>query len=147
MVRPSRVAEVREVVYDERRWHLFKKLRGDAAKLMEALARGGFTPLLHGSLARGDVDEKSDVEVFIPVAEPSYKVELALAGFKPIKREIAMATPWQLPKAHIYVEENRLVSFPLAKPKPSEQSSITSAVRSISVNSRKGFAREGLIRG
>jgi hypothetical protein len=28
-----------------------------------------------------------------------------------------MATPWQLPKAHVYLEERESVTFPLVKPK------------------------------
>jgi predicted nucleotidyltransferase len=68
------------------------------------------------------VDEKSDIDVFIPSVAPSYRIELALerAGFKPIRREIVMATPWQLPKAHIYIEEDRSVTFPLVPPRSLE---------------------------
>ena len=122
MVRPIRVADAVEIFYDEERWQLFRELRGYASRLMEGLAAGGFDSLVHGSVARGDVDEKSDVDVFIPYIAPSYKVELTLhdAGFRPIKREIVMATPWQLPKAHIYIEDNRSVTFPLVKPKQME---------------------------
>jgi hypothetical protein len=31
-----------------------------------------------------------------------------------------IATPWQLPKAHIHIDENRLVTFPLIEPKQLE---------------------------
>lgn len=87
-------------------------------ELMDAISGRGVEPLVHGSVARGDVDEKSDVDVFIPDQLPSYRVELALqdAGLQVWKREIVMATPWQLPKAHVYVEEKRSVTFPLVKP-------------------------------
>ncbi len=122
MVKPIRAADIKEVTYDEKRWRLFKELRKYALGLMKALAANGLNPLVHGSVARGDVDKGSDVDVFIPSVEPSYKVELALheARFKPIKREIVMATPWQLPKAHIYFEEDRSATFPLVEPKPLE---------------------------
>lgn len=121
MVKPARKADTAEVIYDQKRWRIFEELRGHASRMMSPLANG-FDSVVHGSVARGDVDEKSDVDVFIPRVVPSYKIELALseAGLKPIKREIVMATPWQLPKAHIYIEEDRSVTFPLVSPKSLE---------------------------
>lgn len=122
MVRPIHVADVMEVIYNQAHWRLFGELRKQALGMMKPLVKAGFNPIVHGSIARGDVDKNSDVDVFVPQVVPSYKVELALdeAGFKPIKREIVMATPWQLPKAHIYIEEDRSITFPLAEPKPLE---------------------------
>jgi hypothetical protein len=122
MVRPARIGEISEVVYDKERWDIFRKLRQETIKLMTPFLGIGLSPLVHGSVARGDVDKNSDVDVFIPATVPSYRVELALrgAGFGFWKREIVMATPWQLPKAHVYVEENRSATFPLVKPKPLE---------------------------
>ncbi len=122
MVRPVRAADITEVTYDQERWRLFEELRKHALRMMKSLVTRGFDPLVHGSVARGDVDKKSDVDVFIPRVVPSYKIELALreAGFSPVKREIVMATPWQLPKAHIYIEEDRSITFPLVDPKSLE---------------------------
>jgi hypothetical protein len=122
MVRPARIGEISEVVYDKERWSILRKLRQEAIKLMTPFLGLGLSPIVHGSVARGDVDKNSDVDVFIPATVPSYRVELALrgAGFGFWKREIVMATPWQLPKAHVYVDENRSVTFPLVKPKPLE---------------------------
>lgn len=122
MVRPVRAADITEVIYDQERWRLFEELREYTLRMMKSLVTSGFDPLVHGSVARGDVDKKSDVDVFIPRVVPSYKIELALreAGFSPVKREIVMATPWQLPKAHIYIEEDRSITFPLVNPKSLE---------------------------
>lgn len=119
MVKPVRAADVAEVVYDEERWRLFKELRTHTLELMEALTKQGFEPIVHGSVARGDVGKGSDIDVFVPYVVLSYKVELALreAGFEPSKREIVMATPWQLPKAYAYIEDDYSVTFPLVKPK------------------------------
>lgn len=122
MVKPVHAADVAEVVYNEERWQLFKGLRTRALELMESLVKRGFNPIVHGSVARGDVSKGSDIDVFLPYVVPSYKVELALheAKLEPVKREIVMATPWQLPKAHIYIEEDRSITFPLVNPKQLE---------------------------
>lgn len=122
MVKPVRSADIVEIVYDEKRRRLFKDLRKRTLELMEVLVRQGFDPIVHGSVARGDVRKGSDVDVVVPHVVPSYKIELALreAKLEPMKREIAVATPWQLPKAHIYIEEDRSITFPLVKPKQLE---------------------------
>ncbi|MGC8817114.1 MAG: nucleotidyltransferase domain-containing protein [Candidatus Hadarchaeum sp.] len=122
MVKPARVADIREVIYGEKRWKILGELRKRALELMLPLEASGFKPIVHGSAARGDVDKNSDVDVFIPYVVPSFKLELALlkVGLAPIKREIVMATPWQLPKAQLYIEDDRSVAFPLVKPRQSE---------------------------
>ncbi|MEM2878680.1 MAG: nucleotidyltransferase domain-containing protein [Candidatus Hadarchaeales archaeon] len=122
MVKPARVPDAREVVYLGERWKTLEELRREAASIMKPLQDAGLNPIIHGSLARGDVDKDSDVDVFIPSDVPSFRVQLALedAGFTPLKREIVMATPWQLPKAHLYLEENRSVTFPLIRPEALE---------------------------
>jgi len=116
MVRPERAGEVREVVYSEERWRTLRELRRRAGELMEALRT--FDPVVHGSVARGDVDERSDVDIFLRASPSPYLVEISLTsgGFNILEREIVMATPWQLPKAHIYVDERTSVTVPLFKP-------------------------------
>lgn len=122
MVRPVRSADVKEVVYEDERWQLFKGFRSVASEIMTALDSEGLDSIVHGSVARGDVDKDSDVDVVIPYVMPSFRVELALqrGGFRPMKREMVVATPWQLPKAHVYLDEDRSVTFPLVKPKQTE---------------------------
>jgi len=114
--------ERREVVYPPERWKLLRGLRERALEVMGALSRRGMEALAHGSLARGDVDEGSDIDLFLPHPVPSYLVETSLleAGFRPEKRELVMATPWQLPKAHLYLDEKTVVTFPLLRPRPLE---------------------------
>ena len=119
MARPVKVADTVEVKYSEKRWALFKQLRQRAREIMLVLSKHNIGSVVHGSVARGDVDENSDVDIFVPSVVPSYRIELALcdAGFHPMKREIVVATPWQLPKAHVYIEDDRSVTFPLIKPR------------------------------
>jgi len=119
MTRPVKVADTVEILYDEKRWALFRQLRQLTKEIMLALSKRNVASIVHGSVARGDIDQASDVDIFVPSIVRSYEVELALdeAGFTPIEREIVVATPWQLPKAHIYLDKNSSVTFPLTKPK------------------------------
>ncbi len=120
-MRESRI-DRREVIYPPERWGLLRRLRERALEVMGALRRRGLEALAYGSLARGDVDEGSDVDLLLPHPLPSYLVETALqeAGLPPERRELVMATPWQLPKAHLYLDERTVVTLPLLHPRPLE---------------------------
>lgn len=122
MARPARSADVREISYSEKHWQVLRKLRKRALEVMGALESAGLEPIVHGSVARGDVDEASDVDIVLPYVVPSFRVELALqeANLSPLRREIVMATPWQLPKLHLYIEDDRSVTLPLVKPRKNE---------------------------
>ena len=84
---------------------------------MSALAARGLGSGVHGSVARGDIDEESDVDVIVSAPVSSYSVEmsLTLSGFKFYSRRIAQATPSHAPKAHIYLDpdEKLCVTFPM----------------------------------
>ncbi|WP_440059973.1 nucleotidyltransferase domain-containing protein [Thermogladius sp. 4427co] len=120
----ERKPEFREVEYDAKHWELLKKLRNEAKHIMKKLAERGFYTVIHGSIARGDVNEKSDIDIFIPYTIPSYKLERALEeqGFKYYSRTIIMATPQSTPKVYYSLDpdERINVSYPLAKLKPRE---------------------------
>ncbi len=111
----SPVYEIREVIYNEARWNLLNKLRETAIAILSQLSVRGIYAIVHGSIARGDVNEKSDVDIFVPEVIPSYILETTLhdAGFKIIKRELTQATPNHAVKAIIYLDENIKVTFPL----------------------------------
>lgn len=106
-----------EVVYDSSQWRLLEHFREEAITIMEALASRGIVSAIHGSVARGDVNEDSDVDVIIPSVVSSHIVELALTmnDLKIHSRKIAQATPSHTPKAHTYldVNEKQCVTFPL----------------------------------
>ncbi len=120
----ERRGEYRVVVYDESRWRLLRELRGEAERIMEALASMGLRPIVHGSVARGDVKPTSDVDVFIPYPVPSYRVELALerGGFRVYRRLVVQATPTSTPKVYYILdeEERRTVSYPLGQLRKTE---------------------------
>jgi predicted nucleotidyltransferase len=114
-VKPSRGGDYREVVYGSERWALLKTLRKKAALLMSALEAFHFQPVVHGSIARGDVKAGSDIDVFISDVQNSFLVETALekAGIRVNSRFVVQATPTYAMKAHIEIDEQSNVSFPL----------------------------------
>ncbi len=111
-----------EVVYDERRWSLFKLLREEARSMMGPLSSMGVEALAYGSIARGDVSASSDIDIFIPRIPAPSILELALErfGFRVLKREIIQATPSYAAKGYIAIEERRSYSFPLVELRPIE---------------------------
>ncbi len=113
--KPVRIGDKIEVKYDAGRWMLLRELREKAIRIMEILFRYGVQTIIHGSIARGDVKETSDVDVFIPYVVSSFLVEHALENIKEdfFLREIVQATPQYAPKAYIYLEDKVSVSFPL----------------------------------
>jgi len=83
---------------------------------MEIFVKHGLQVWVHNSIARGDVREKSDVDVVIPIKTPGLIVEHILeeSGFKPFSRYIIAATPTTTPKGIIYLDDERVfVTFPL----------------------------------
>jgi len=113
----ERRVEYREVFYDVERWNLLKEFRQKAMRIMEALKVFHLESVVHGSIARGDVNKKSDIDVFIPYQQSSFVVETALekGDISVIRRLIVQATPTYAMKAYIEIDENTSVSFPLMK--------------------------------
>lgn len=109
------------VVYTQRQWKLLRELRDRAIEVMDALEKNGINCIVHGSIARGDVNEKSDIDLFIPYQIPSFKLELILKdNFGISGREIIQATSWHLIKGCISLDEKTTVTFPLVRPERNE---------------------------
>ncbi|MEM2105997.1 MAG: nucleotidyltransferase domain-containing protein [Candidatus Bathyarchaeia archaeon] len=115
--KPERRLEQREVVYDARRWLLLKEFRAKAMRLMEALEKFHLNAIVHGSIARGDVHEGSDIDVFIPCQVSSFMVETAIerTGISVNRRLVMQATPIYAMKAYIEIDEKTAISFPLMR--------------------------------
>jgi len=115
--KPWRRLEYREVVYDAEHCALLKSLRNKALRIMEALESFHLEAVVHGSIARGDVTQKSDIDVFVPIQVSSFIVETALekADILVNRRLVVQATPTYAMKAYIEIGENVSVSFPLMK--------------------------------
>lgn len=82
---------------------------------MAALERFHLQTTVHGSIARGDAKQGSDIDIFIAEGQNSFLVETALekAGLPLKARFIAQATPNYAMKAHIEIDEKTTVTFPL----------------------------------
>lgn len=84
---------------------------------MEALSAAHVETVVHGSIARGDISDKSDIDIFAESQPSSFTVETALekANIPLADRMIVQATPTYAMKAHIQIDEKTTVSFPLMK--------------------------------
>jgi hypothetical protein len=115
MTKPAKRSEYLEVIYTAEHWSLLKTLREEALRIMEVLSRAHLESIVHGSIARGDVGPKSDIDIFMPLRASSFNVETTLekAGIKVSQRVLVQATPTYAIKAHVQIDEATAVSFPL----------------------------------
>jgi len=121
--KPVKRAERVEVVYDKRHWNLLKELRSKAVEIMETLDNCHLRSIVHGSIARGDFSETSDIDVFLPFPPSSFVIETSLErhGFPVCQRTIIQATPLYALKGYIWLDEQTSLSFPLVKLRPVEK--------------------------
>jgi len=118
--RPEVLHDVRTVTYDQAHWTLLGQLRSHATKIIHEIESSvAVQPLVHGSIARGDVSESSDIDIIILQPVSSYRLELALG--KSLQRELVQATPSMVLKGHLYLENSVVVSFPMFKLRPREE--------------------------
>ncbi|MHA1136846.1 MAG: nucleotidyltransferase domain-containing protein [Candidatus Thorarchaeota archaeon] len=111
--RPEVLHDSREVFYDESKWNTLQRLRKRTLEVMQQIETTGVKPLVHGSVARGDVTDSSDIDIIIPHTVSSYRLELVLGT--PLHRELVQATPSMVLKGHIHLEGDVVVSFPMFK--------------------------------
>jgi predicted nucleotidyltransferase len=121
--KPMKRAERIEISYDKNRWKRLQELRIKAEELMETLDSCNIRSTVHGSLARGDVSNSSDIDVFLPEPPSSFIVETVLerSGFTVQQRTIVQATPLYALKGYIVLDQQRRLSFPLVKLRPVEK--------------------------
>lgn len=115
--KPVRHPERLEIHYDRRHWQQLSVLRSKAIKLMEILERANPNTRIHGSIARGDITPKSDLDIFIPNPSSSFSIAVALerAGIQIGRRLLIQATPYYAAKGYIEIGGQQTVSFPLVK--------------------------------
>ncbi len=105
------------VEYTKEHWELLNEKREKAMEVMLQLRKVGINSIVYGSVARGDVNERSDIDIFIPDVIPSYRVELAVDW---IERRIVQATPNYAIKGELILDNDVTVSFPLVRMKDRE---------------------------
>jgi hypothetical protein len=117
VTKPKKNADYKEVSYSRARWALLGELREKATQIMTALGVFRLRTLVHGSIARGDVNKNSDVDVFIAEPQSSFLVETALekAVIAVNERLLIQATPNYAMKAYLEVDAKTSVSFPLMR--------------------------------
>ena len=116
-VKPNKRADYKEVTYSSERWALLRGYREKAIQIMAALESVHLQTLTHGSIARGDVNKKSDIDIFIRELQSSFLVETALekAEIPVDARLVIQATPTYAMKAYIEIDAKTSVSFPLMR--------------------------------
>jgi predicted nucleotidyltransferase len=105
------------VAYSNKRWDILHQLREKAKEIMEPLNKSNLQPIVHGSIARGDISSKSDIDIFVPTQTSSFTIQntLTKANITPTRLYVVQATPNYAMKAHIEIDEGTTVSFPLMK--------------------------------
>jgi predicted nucleotidyltransferase len=113
--KPKKHVDYKEVRYSSARWALLEKLGEKATRIMTVLEGFRLRTLVHGSIARGDVNKNSDVDLFIAEPYSSFMVETALERARvPVSaRLLVQATPNYAIKAYIEVDARTSISFPL----------------------------------
>jgi len=115
--KPLKHPESQVVAYSNKRWDILHRLREKAKQIMEPLDKSNLEPIVHGSIARGDISPKSDIDIFVQTKTPSFTIQSALekANITPTTLYVVQATPNYAMKAHIEIDEGTTVSFPLMK--------------------------------
>ena len=105
------------ITYSEYNWTLLKNKRAIATELLNLFVKEGLNPFVYGSVARGDVNESSDIDIIFIQEIPSFQIEYILNknGFENYFREIIMATPSDSIKLYIHLSEFESITVPLSK--------------------------------
>ncbi|MHA1839930.1 MAG: nucleotidyltransferase domain-containing protein [Candidatus Ranarchaeia archaeon] len=111
---------VQQVEYTSSHWRLLRRLRGKAEGILKEIRP--LHPILHGSVARGDVTITSDIDIVITRTISEYQIQFRMEKISasPVERWIIQATPLSAVKAHIVYPENVTISYPLIPLYPRE---------------------------
>ena len=115
--KPVTRAEQKEVTYTANHWEILEQLRNKSLQVLKNLESSHLQVTVHGSIARGDVTQTSDIDIFISNPVSSFVVETALerSGFQVLERKIIQATPLYALKGYLELDGQTSVSFPLVK--------------------------------
>ncbi len=110
-------AHKESIYYSNEHWKILGIKRTRAIELLSLFHNEGLHPFVYGSVARGDVNASSDIDIIFINSVPTYLIEYILYknGFNQTFREIIMATPKDPIKLYIYLNELECISLPLSK--------------------------------
>ncbi|MFO7797213.1 MAG: nucleotidyltransferase domain-containing protein [Promethearchaeati archaeon] len=106
-----------KVKYSKKHWKLLEEKRKQAKKLLKLFKKNNLFPFVYGSVARGDVDQYSDIDIIFLHKIPTYKIDFILNqnNYENYRRELIMATPGDSIKLYIYLNELTAITIPLTK--------------------------------
>ncbi len=101
------------IEYDADHWRMFRELREVAYPLLETLKT--FSPLVHGSIARGDISKTSDIDVILPRQVKEFQISAAMDAidYAPSERWLVQATPLSAIKGVLIYTPTVSLTFPL----------------------------------
>lgn len=102
---------------------MLDNIRASSIEILDALKRSHLSSVVHGSVARGDINLKSDIDVFIPEVVSSFIIETALdrAQVQINRRMLIQATPTYSIKGYIEIDDRRSISFPISRLRKTER--------------------------
>src|SRR3972149_53912 len=115
--KPVKRADRVEVIYGKESWRLLHEQRQKTMDIMMPIEKATLACITHGSIARGDVSETSDIDVFVSDPSSSFVIESALerVGITVNRRFLVQATPSYAAKGYIELDPKSAISFPLMK--------------------------------
>jgi len=151
MIFHTKRVRYKRVVYSKAHWRRLSALRSEARQILACLGRHGIEGVVIGSIARGDVHEKSDVDVFVTGVFQYYIVEEALlsCGFYIEYARIVKATPHSGVRLVYSLGARRFINIPVTIEKREEEEFIKYAgyltVSDIEKNVRKPGINKKLV--
>jgi predicted nucleotidyltransferase len=101
--------------HTEKEKQILNHLRKISFSYLKLLKENRIKAFIHGSVARGDVNEASDIDIHIPYLIPSFRLDV-IDEFERSERRIIMGTPNSTIKGFVEVDEKISLTFPLTPP-------------------------------
>jgi predicted nucleotidyltransferase len=101
------------VKYDRNQWDLFHSKRKLAKIVTNPLYSAGIQFFVYGSVARGDVNPLSDIDIVVLQKLSSFQIETILdqSNIQILGKEIVQATPGDAIKGHLHLPNETTMTF------------------------------------
>ncbi|PWI47303.1 nucleotidyltransferase [Candidatus Heimdallarchaeota archaeon B3_Heim] len=101
--------------HTEEEKQILTQLRITSVYYLNLLEENGVKAFIHGSVARGDVSQSSDIDIHIPYIIPSFRLDM-IDEFINTERRIIMGTPNSTIKGLFKIDQEISLTFPLTPP-------------------------------